>query len=121
MGYFENFLKMLVILTKPAECVEVRTSRAGLRIEDLEPERNGGAFHGNPPLLFVLPAIEIPDFPGHPGGDDIVRSQQGVHKGRLPVVYMTNRGHVPDQGSVSRLFRCGRHRFSVMGLGEGGK
>ena len=111
---------MLVTLTKPTEYVGLLTSSAGLGIEDLEPQRNRRAFHGNTSLLLVLPAVEVSDFPGHPERDDIVRGQKGVHKRCLPVVHMTNRCHIPDQESVSRLLQWNLHRSVVMNLREGG-
>ena len=104
MEHFGGFLKMLVILTKPTECTGLRTSRAGLRIEDLEPQGNCGAFHGNTSLLFILSAVKVPNFPGHPRGNDIVRSQEGVHKRCLPVIHVTNRGHISNQKSVGGSF-----------------
>ena len=110
---------MLVTLTKPTEYVGLLTSSAGLGIEDLEPQRNCRAFHGNTSLLLVLPAVEVSDFPGHPERDDIVRGQKGVHKRCLPVVHMTNRGHIPDQRSVGRLLRYNCHRSLVVNLRKG--
>ena len=67
-------------------------------------ERHSAALHRYAPLLFVLPAVEVSDLPGHPCGYDVVRCEKRIHHGSLPVVDMADCRYVAHVDSL-----CGGH------------
>ena len=73
-------------------------------LRDLEPKRYSAALHRYAPLLFVLPAVEVSDLPGHPCGYDVVRCEKRIHHGSLPVVDMADCRYVAHVDSL-----CGGH------------
>ena len=64
-------------------------------------ESDGAGLHGDPPLLLVLPAVHVAEFPRQAGGDDAVGGNEAVRQTGLAMVNMGQDTNVPDVFSVA--------------------